>query len=71
MKTKSGFFYFKTMGELVKCLGREKAVDLTENFDLIVDKYRKMADASGYTGELKFKKEGGFIEIFVIINTEE
>lgn len=59
------------MDELVKCLGREKAVDLTKNFDLIVDKYRKMANASGYTGELKFKKEGGFIEIFVIINTEE
>lgn len=59
------------MGELVKCLGREKAVDLTKNFDLIVDKYRKIADASGHTGELKFKKEGGFIEIFVIINTEE
>jgi hypothetical protein len=59
------------MGELVKCLGREKAVDLTEKFDLIVDKYRQIADASGHTGELKFKKEGGFIEIFVIINTEE
>lgn len=58
------------MGELVKCLGREKTVELTENFDFIVDKYRKIADVSGYTGELKFKKEGGFIEIFVIINGE-
>jgi len=59
------------MSELVKCLGREKAINITLNFDLIVDKYRQMANSLGYTGELKFKKEGGFIEIFVVINTEE
>jgi hypothetical protein len=59
------------MEKLVKCLGREKVVELTNNFNLIVDKYRQIADASGYTGELKFKKEGGFIEIFVELNTEE
>lgn len=53
------------MGELVRQLGKEKTVNLMNDFDLIVDKYRKMADASGYYGELKFKKEGGFTIIFV------
>ena len=53
------------MGELVRQLGKEKTVNLMNDFDLIVDKYRKMADASGYHGELKFKKEGGFTIIFV------
>jgi hypothetical protein len=55
------------MGELVRQLGKEKTVNLMNDFDLIVDKYRKMADASGYHGELKFKKEGGFTIIFVDI----
>ena len=53
------------MGTLVKILGREKVSEITKNFDILVDKYRKIADASGYKGELKFKKKGGFIEIFV------
>jgi len=66
-----GFFYFKTMGELVRKLGTEKTVNLTKDFDLIVDKYRKIADASGYHGELKFQKEGGFTVIFVDIKTDE
>ena len=38
-----------------------------KDFDLIVDKYRKIADASGYYGELRFQKEGGFTIIFVDI----
>lgn len=58
------------METLVKCLGREKVSTLTKDFNLIVDKYRKIADTSGYHGELRFKKEGGFIEIFVEINKE-
>lgn len=32
---------------------------------MLVDKYRQIADASGYKGELKFQKEGGFTVIFV------
>lgn len=56
------------MEKLVKFLGKEKAILLTQDFNLIVDKYRKIADASGYHGELKFKKEGGFVDIFVEIN---
>ena len=60
------------MGELVRKLGQEKNLDLAKDFDLIVDKYRKIADAIGYQGELKFQKEGGFTTIFVQIknNTE-
>ena len=32
---------------------------------MIVDKYRKIADASGYKGVLAFKKEHGNMVIFV------
>ena len=56
--------------ELVRNLGKEKSVNLAKDFDLIVDKYRKIADASGYHGELRFKKEGGFTTIFVQIKSE-
>jgi hypothetical protein len=59
------------MGDLVRKLGIEKTVNLTKDFDLIVDKYRKIADASGYQGELRFQKEGGFTIIFVEIKTDE
>jgi hypothetical protein len=55
------------MGNLVRNLGKEKTVNLTKDFDLIVDKYRQIADASGYHGELRFQKEGGFTIIFVDI----
>lgn len=48
-------------------LGTEKNLNLAKDFDMIVDKYRKIADASGYHGELKFQKEGGFTVIFVQI----
>ena len=59
------------MGDLVRKLGMEKTVNLTKDFNLIVDKYRKIADASGYYGELKFQKEGGFTIIFVEIKTDD
>lgn len=59
------------MGELVRKLGQEKKLDLAKNFDLIVDKYRKIADAIGYHGELKFQKEGGFTTVFVTIKNKE
>ena len=52
-------------------LGKEKTVNLMKDFDLIVDKYRKIADASGYHGELRFQKEGGFTVVFVEIKKEE
>jgi hypothetical protein len=53
--------------DLMRNLGKEKTIDLMKDFDLIVDKYRKLADANGYNGELKFKKEGGYTVIFVEI----
>jgi hypothetical protein len=59
------------MGDLVRKLGMEKTVNITKDFDLIVDKYRKIADASGYHGELRFQKEGGFTIIFVEIKTDD
>jgi hypothetical protein len=59
------------MGELVRKLGMEKTVNITKDFDLIVDKYRKIADASGYHGKLRFQKEGGFTIIFVEIKTDD
>jgi len=52
-------------GDLGRKLGVEKMIDFKENFDLIVDKYRKIADASGYKGELTFKKEHGKMVVFV------
>ena len=51
--------------KLVRKLGTEKLKDFNESFDLIVDKYRSIADASGYNGELVFKKEHGNMLIFV------
>jgi hypothetical protein len=53
--------------ELVRNIGKEKRLTLINDFDMIVDKYRKIADASGYFGELRFKKEGGYTIVFVVI----
>lgn len=52
-------------GDLGRKLGVETMKDFKDNFDLIVDKYRKIADATGYKGELAFKKEHGKMVIFV------
>jgi len=52
------------MGYLRK-LGSEKIKRLTEDFDYLNDKYRKIADAGGYKNELVFKKEHGEIIVFV------
>lgn len=59
------------MGDLVRRLGQEKTINLTKDFNLIVDKYRQIADASGYYGELKFQKEGGFTVVFVEIKNDK
>ena len=53
------------MNDLVRKLGSEKFKDFEKDFDLIVDKYRKIADATGYENELVFKKEKGRMIIFV------
>ena len=59
------------MEKLVRKLGTEKLKYFTEDFDLIADKYRKIANAQGYKGELKFTREHGMMVIFVEINSEE
>ena len=46
-------------------LGSEKSKDFKEHFDLIVEKYRTIADASGYKGKMKFKTEKGKVVVFV------
>lgn len=56
------------MSELVRFLGKEKKLDLVKDFDFIVDKYRKISDATGYKGELRFVKKGGFVEVFVVLS---
>jgi hypothetical protein len=56
--TRKGRAFF-IMDKLVRTLGSEKLKDFNEHFDKLVDKYRQIANASGYTGELKFKKEKG------------
>jgi hypothetical protein len=56
--------------EHVRKLGQEKTLDFTKNLNHILDKYRLIADASGYKGELRFQKEGGFTVIFVEIKKD-
>ena len=53
------------METYVRTLGRVKNSDLVNNFDKIVDKYRTMAISMGYSGDLKFERDGCFITIFV------
>jgi len=57
----------KIMEGLVRKLGTEKLKSFINDFDKIVDKYRMIASASGYDGELVFKKEKGMMVIFVKI----
>lgn len=52
-------------GELVRKLGSEKLKDFKDNFDKVVDKYKMIAKATGYEGELVFKKEHGKMLVFV------
>ena len=56
------------MGNLVRKLGQEKVKVFDKDTDYYIDFYRKKANSSGYRGELKFKKEGPNIVIFVEIN---
>ena len=53
--------------QYLRKLGSEKINLITEDFDRINDKYRQLANCTGYNGELVFKKEKGKIVIFVKI----
>ena len=57
------------MEELVRTLGTVKVSDFEKDFDKICDEYNAKAKNMGYKGNLKFKREGGKVTIFVIINT--
>jgi hypothetical protein len=59
------------MGELVRTLGIVKVSDFEKDFDKIYDEYDAKAKNMGYNGNLKFKREGGKITIFVTINSGE
>lgn len=59
------------MGNLVRKLGQEKVKVFDKDTDYYIDFYRKKANSSGYRGELKFKKEGPNIIIFVEINDSQ
>jgi hypothetical protein len=56
-----------TMEELVRTLGTVKEKTFKEDFDKIVDEYKKKAIKMGYNGDLRFKKERGNIVILVVI----
>ena len=56
------------MDERFRTLGREKINKFNDNFDLMLDKYKKKAKDLGYEGELSFKKERGNIVILVAIH---
>jgi hypothetical protein len=55
------------MEKIVRKLGVEKLKFFKEDFDKIIDKYRMIANAHGYHGELVFKREHGMMVIFVSI----
>ena len=59
------------MEELVRTLGTVKLSDFEKDFDKIYDEYNAKAKKMGYNGNLKFKKEGGKMTIFVTINSGE
>lgn len=56
------------MEQLLRTLGTVKVSDFEKDFDKICDEYNAKAKNMGYKGNLKFKREGGKVTIFVIIN---
>lgn len=55
------------METLVRPIGKVKVKRFEDGFDFVVDEFRLKAIRMGYTGELKFKKEKGYMIIFVEI----
>ena len=55
------------METLVRSIGKVKVKRFEDEFDFIIDEFRSKAIRLGYTGELKFKKEKGYMIIFVEI----
>lgn len=58
--------------KLVRMLGSVKEKEFLDNFDQIIDKYRTIATATGYYGDLLFKKEHGRMIVFIQLdNTDD
>jgi hypothetical protein len=50
-----------------RTLGTEKLKDIQKGFDNLYDKYRKKADALGYEGQVRMKREHGKLLFYVEI----
>lgn len=50
-----------------KKLGIVTPIELRDNFDMVYDKFKKMALNIGLTGDLKFVKERGKVLIYVAL----
>jgi hypothetical protein len=50
-----------------KKLGVVKQKDLDKDFDVVYDKFKKIALDAGLTGDLKFVKERGKVLIYVAL----
>jgi len=60
--------FFFTMSETrYKKLGEVKQKDLDKDFDVVYDKFKKIALDAGLTGDLKFVKERGKVLIYVAL----
>ena len=55
------------MGDLVRKIGQEKIKVFEKDLDYFMDYYHDKALSQGYKGNLKFKKEGPNMIIFVEI----
>jgi hypothetical protein len=53
------------METLVRTIGKVKLKRFENEFDFVVDEFKLKSIRLGYTGELKFKKEKGYMIIFV------
>jgi hypothetical protein len=51
----------------MKKLGVEKTKVLTQDFDVLYEKYKKRALEAGCEGEIKFIREHGRVFIYVVI----
>ncbi len=59
------------MDDLVRKIGVEKIKVFEKDLDYFIDYYKDKALSQGYKGDLKFKKEGPNIIIFVKLIYED
>lgn len=56
------------MESKIKELGTETLEDFLNDFYLIADKYRKIADVIGYRNKINFKKSDGKMRVYVEVD---